>query len=124
MVIPDFILYQKLDLNFITKFNCWLKLKDEDSVQLVCNVLRQPSVDINEFGIRMSDNKWIFRKGNFVVMIEDDKETIIRKDENEYVVDYIMYNNNEIYPIYLKGRKYILNGEEYEKYLSYLDKKF
>ncbi|ACP55949.1 protein UpsX [Saccharolobus islandicus] len=123
MVIPDFILYQKLDLNFITKFNCWLKLKDEDSVQLVCNVLRQPSVDINEFGIRMSDNKWIFRKGNFVVMIEDDKETIIRKDENEYVVDYIMYNNNEIYPIYLKGRKYILNGEEYEKYLSYLDKK-
>ncbi|PVU77171.1 hypothetical protein DDW12_07980, partial [Sulfolobus islandicus] len=101
MVIPDFILYQKLDLNFITKFNCWLKLKDEDSVQLVCNVLRQPSVDINEFGIRMSDNKWIFRKGNFVVMIEDDKETIIRKDENEYVVDYIMYNNNEIYPIYL-----------------------
>ncbi|MCH4814322.1 MAG: hypothetical protein QXY87_01950 [Saccharolobus sp.] len=123
MAIPDFILYQKLDLNFITKFNCWLKLKDEDSVQLVCNVLRQPSVDINEFGIRMSDNKWIFRKGNFVVMIEDDKETIIRKDENEYVVDYIMYNNNEIYPIYLKGRKYILNGEEYEKYLSYLDKK-
>ncbi|QXJ30556.1 protein UpsX [Saccharolobus shibatae] len=123
MAIPDFILYQKLDLNFVTKFNCWLKLKDEDSVQLVCNVLRQPSVDINEFGIRMSDNKWIFRKGNFVVMIEDDKETIIRKDENEYVVDYIMYNNSEIYPIYLKGRKYILNGEEYEKYLSYLDKK-
>ncbi|WP_009988944.1 protein UpsX [Saccharolobus solfataricus] len=123
MTIPDFILYQKLGLNFIPNLNCWLESKNENSVQLKCNVLRQPSVNISEFGIKISDDKWIFRKGNIVVMIEDGKETIIRKDEDEYVVDYIMYNDSEIYPIYLKGRKYNLNGEEYEKYLSYLDRK-
>ncbi|QGA67875.1 protein UpsX [Sulfolobus sp. E11-6] len=123
MEIPYFIHYQKLDLNFISKFNCWFELKDDDYVQLMCNVLRQPSITINESGIKMSDNKWIYRKGNFLVMVEDDKETIIRKDENENVVDYIMYNDSEFYPIYLRGRKYYLNGEEYEKYVSYLDKK-
>ncbi|WP_338599673.1 hypothetical protein V6M85_10400 [Sulfolobus tengchongensis] len=121
MIVPNFEVYNKLDL--ITELNCWFELEDNETVKLICDALRHPSIVIKGDSIIIDGQEWIFRKGRNVIALIDNKETLIRRDDSEYVVDYVLYRNDEIYPIYLKNRRYIFNGEEYEKYISYLDKK-
>lgn len=122
MTLPYFILYQKLNIPEI--INCWFNNYENNKINLVCNTVEQPLITIEKDKINISSGRWIFRKGNVLISIDQDgKEKVIRDDSNNYVIDYISLGDNEIYPIYLKNKKYLFSGNEYEKYVVYLDKK-
>ncbi len=116
MKLPKFTLIQKIDLP--GDVNCNFDYDSKGNPELLCDVVKQPTISIENNQINQSDDEWVIKRGNKAISLYKGNEKVLVDESSSNLIDYISVDN-KIYPIYFKNGKYIFNGYEYEKYIFY-----
>ncbi|TRM99615.1 hypothetical protein DJ530_08660, partial [Sulfolobus sp. E1] len=116
MKLPKFTLIQKIDLP--GDVNCNFDYDSKGNPELLCDAIKQPTINIENNQINQSDDEWIIKRGNKAISLYKGNENVVIDESSNNVIDYVFFDN-KIYPIYFKNGKYIFNGNEYEKYIFY-----
>lgn len=105
-MIPKII--QAYEQRLPSDLNYWF-LNIDGEIKLFSDAIKSPEIYVNNSEIKIK-GEWIYKRGNYVIRKEEEKEEVIYS--NVDAVDFV-YIDGEIRPVEKKGKNIIFNKEKY-----------